>query len=73
MLSTGHYTKIRHLSANMVGELWTITGTVTRTSVVRPELVLGVFQCQECLEVYSVDQQFVYTTVGGVVCVVFIL
>ena len=63
MLSTGHYTKIRQLTAGMVGELWTITGTVTRTSVVRPELVTGGFQCQECQEVYTVEQQFVYTTV----------
>ena len=40
----------------------TISGTVTRTSEVRPELVFGSFVCQECrTTVRDVEQQFKYT------------
>ena len=38
------------------------TGTVTRTSEVRPELVLGHFSCQDCYtEQDMTEQQFKYT------------
>ena len=38
------------------------TGTVTRTTEVRPELYLGTFRCQKCSQVVrNVEQQFVLT------------
>ncbi len=40
----------------------TISGTVTRTSEVRPELFVGTFRCNLCLTtVRNVEQQFKYT------------
>lgn len=40
----------------------TISGTVTRTSEVRPELFVGAFRCNMCLTtVRNVEQQFKYT------------
>ena len=40
----------------------TISGTVTRTSEVRPELFVGAFQCSACHTLYKgVEQQFKYT------------
>lgn len=40
----------------------TISGTVTRTSEVRPELFVGCFRCDMCLAtVRNVEQQFKYT------------
>lgn len=40
----------------------TISGTVTRTSEVRPELFVGAFRCDMCLAtVRNVEQQFKYT------------
>ena len=40
--------KIRDLKSVKIGRLVSITGTVTRTSEVRPELMYGKFTCQEC-------------------------
>lgn len=54
--------KLRDLRSEQIGELSSISGTVTRTSEVRPELLLGTFICQECDEVFeNVEQQFRYT------------
>ncbi len=54
--------KLRDLRSNHIGGLSAISGTVTRTSEVRPELLLGTFACGECDEIYdSVEQQFRYT------------
>ena len=59
-----YFVRIRDLHSDRIGQLLTITGTVTRTSMVRPELVSGTFQCGECQEIYKdVEQQFVYTAV----------
>ncbi|BEJ12361.1 hypothetical protein CspHIS471_0208210 [Cutaneotrichosporon sp. HIS471] len=53
---------IRQLRMESVGKLMSISGTVTRTSEVRPELVSGTFKCEECgTLVHNVDQQFKYT------------
>lgn len=53
---------IRDLRTERIGQLTSISGTVTRTSEVRPELVFGSFICQECrTTVKDVEQQFKYT------------
>lgn len=45
-----------------IGQLASITGTVTRTSEVRPELISGVYTCEICgTTVRDVEQQFKYT------------
>jgi len=42
-----------------------ISGTVTRSSEVRPELLLGSFKCLECgVTIKNVEQQFRYTEVS---------
>lgn len=52
---------VRTLRASMVGQLCAISGTVTRTSQVRPELLVGVFRCNDCgTESAPVEQQFQY-------------
>lgn len=53
---------IRDLRAQKLGRLASISGTVTRTSEVRPELLYGTFKCLMCSEVIrDVEQQFKYT------------
>lgn len=45
-----------------IGQLVTLSGTVTRTSEVRPELLFGVFTCLECSTLSApIEQQFRYT------------
>ncbi|KAI9780274.1 MAG: MCM DNA helicase complex subunit mcm6 [Geoglossum umbratile] len=54
--------RIRHLRTSSVGHLLSISGTVTRTSEVRPELSLALFVCENCRTVVSnVEQTFRYT------------
>lgn len=54
--------RLRSLRANNIGQLSSFSGTVTRTSDVRPELLLGCFRCGECAElVPNVEQQCRYT------------
>ncbi|KAG0366953.1 MCM DNA helicase complex subunit mcm6 [Mortierella sp. AD032] len=56
------YEGIRDLRMSRLGKLMTISGTVTRTSEVRPELVQGTFICKDCgTKMDDVDQQFKYT------------
>jgi len=59
-------TRVRELKSDLIGQLVTITGTVTRTSEVRPELLYGTFKCAECgmLERY-LEQQFKYVEPGA--------
>lgn len=46
----------------MLGHLACITGTVTRTSEVRPELLFGTFRCLDCGSIVrDVEQEFKYT------------
>eukprot|EP00871_Galdieria_phlegrea_P001188 jgi/Galph1/206/GphlegSOOS_G4959.1 len=54
--------KLRELRCDSIGCLLAISGTVTRTSDVRPELLKGTFACKNCGHTYeNVEQQFRYT------------
>ncbi|KAI9798212.1 MAG: hypothetical protein M1825_005403 [Sarcosagium campestre] len=54
--------RLRHLRSSSVGHLLSISGTVTRTSEVRPELSLATFTCENCRTVITdVEQTFRYT------------
>ena len=56
---------IRDLKTEKVGTLMSVSGTVTRTSEVRPELLFGSFVCEVCGGlVNEVEQQFKYTEVS---------
>lgn len=53
---------MRELDANKIGQLLAFSGTVTRTSEVKPELLFGTFKCGSCDQiVFNVEQQFKYT------------
>ena len=55
---------IRELRTDRIGTLMSISGTVTRTSEVRPELLFGSFICEVCGGlVNDIEQQFKYTEV----------
>ncbi|XP_022762187.1 DNA replication licensing factor MCM6 isoform X1 [Durio zibethinus] len=54
--------RLRELTTAEIGKLVSVTGVVTRTSEVRPELLQGTFKCLECGSVIkNVEQQFKYT------------
>lgn len=54
--------RIRQLRTEAIGTLMSISGTVTRTSEVRPELYLATFICDICKTVVpNVEQVFRYT------------
>ena len=54
--------RVRHLRTINIGQLLSISGTVTRTSEVRPELFLATFTCEACRTlVPNVEQTFRYT------------
>lgn len=54
--------RIRQLRTESIGRLLSISGTVTRTSEVRPELSLATFICEACNTVVpSIEQTFKYT------------
>ncbi|ESW10876.1 hypothetical protein PHAVU_009G245600 [Phaseolus vulgaris] len=54
--------RLRELGTSEIGRLVSVTGVVTRTSEVRPELLQGTFKCLECGSVIkNVEQQFKYT------------
>ena len=54
--------RVRQLRTDQIGKLVSISGTVTRTSEVRPELALGTFVCEACNTVVpNVEQTFRYT------------
>lgn len=54
--------RVRSLRAANIGQLLSISGTVTRTSEVRPELSLATFVCEACRAVVpNVEQTFRYT------------
>ena len=56
---------IRDLRTDKIGTLMSISGTVTRTSEVRPELLFGSFICEVCGGlVNEIEQQFKYTEVS---------
>lgn len=54
--------RLRDLKTTKIGQLISVSGTVTRTSEVKPELFSGTFQCNQCRVVLrDVEQQFKYT------------
>lgn len=54
--------RLRQLRTNQIGKLLSISGTITRTSEIRPELFLGTFICEQCRSVCpNVEQTFRYT------------
>ncbi|KAF4349420.1 hypothetical protein F8388_021003 [Cannabis sativa] len=54
--------RLRELTTAEIGKLVSVSGVVTRTSEVRPELLQGTFKCLECGGVIkNVEQQFKYT------------
>lgn len=54
--------RVRSLRARNIGQLLSISGTVTRTSEVRPELSVATFSCEACRAVVpNVEQTFRYT------------
>ena len=53
---------VRQLRTDVIGSLSSVTGTITRTSDVRPELLVASFRCVECgLSAGNVPQQYHYT------------
>lgn len=57
--------RVRQLRTEKIGQLISISGTVTRTTEVRPELLYGSFTCNECGKIMNdVEQQFRYTEVS---------
>eukprot|EP00268_Persea_americana_P052479 TRINITY_DN5877_c0_g1_i1.p1 TRINITY_DN5877_c0_g1~~TRINITY_DN5877_c0_g1_i1.p1 ORF type:complete len:831 (-),score=179.28 TRINITY_DN5877_c0_g1_i1:344-2836(-) len=60
--------RLRDLTTAEIGKLVSVTGVVTRTSEVRPELLQGTFKCLDCgTVVKNVEQQFKYTE--PIICV----
>lgn len=54
--------RIRDIRTEKIGSLMAISGTVTRTSEVRPELYRGSFTCDMCLAVVDgIEQVFKFT------------
>ncbi|KAJ5832770.1 hypothetical protein N7474_001081 [Penicillium riverlandense] len=54
--------RLRQLRTAQIGKLLSVSGTVTRTSEIRPELYLGTFICEGCRSVVqNVEQTFKYT------------
>ncbi|KAL0684746.1 hypothetical protein Bca4012_051594 [Brassica carinata] len=54
--------RLRELTTAEIGKLVSVTGVVTRTSEVRPELLYGTFKCLDRGSVIkNVEQQFKYT------------
>ncbi|TKX27686.1 putative DNA replication licensing factor mcm6 [Elsinoe australis] len=54
--------RVRALRTDQIGKLASISGTVTRTSEVRPELLLATFICEACNTVVpNVEQVFRYS------------
>ncbi|KAL2006286.1 hypothetical protein VTN00DRAFT_9940 [Thermoascus crustaceus] len=54
--------RLRQLRTSQIGKLLSVSGTVTRTSEIRPELSLGTFICEECkTPCTNVEQTFKYT------------
>ena len=54
--------KIRDLRSNVLGDLVSFVGTVTRTTQVRPELVTGSFICKDCnTKIPNITQEYKYT------------
>jgi DNA replication licensing factor MCM6 len=62
----GTHNGIRDLRTDQLGKLVTVCGTVTRTTEMKPELLVGTYQCNVCSrEVSGVVQQFKCTMPGA--------
>ena len=62
LYNVGTILNVRSLRTDRIGQLVGLSGTVTRTSDVRPELLVGSFRCQLCgLVADNVPQQYHYT------------
>lgn len=60
-LSLSLYSQVSNLLIK-TGKLMSISGTVTRSTEVRPELLYGSFICNKCGNIYnSIEQQFQFT------------
>lgn len=58
------YSRLREVDMKVHGHLVAISGTVTRTSEVRPELLFGSFRCHDCSGVIrDVEQEFKFSEV----------
>lgn len=56
--------RLRQIRMEHQGKLVSISGTITRTSQVRPELLYGTFECNDCSTIIrDVQQEFNYTQV----------
>ena len=54
--------RVRAMRADKIGRLMAVSGTVTRSSEVRPELLYGNFRCLKCARVHAaVEQQYQFT------------
>lgn len=54
--------RLRQLRTHQIGKLLSISGTITRTSEVRPELSSGTFLCENCkTSCPDIEQTFKYT------------
>ncbi|KAI9362463.1 MCM2/3/5 family-domain-containing protein [Zopfochytrium polystomum] len=55
------FLRLRAVRMDLLGHLTAISGTVTRTSDIRPELLFGTFQCPDCGTIIKdVEQEFMY-------------
>lgn len=62
MYNNTRFEALRRLNMKELGKFISFTGTVTRTSEVRPELYMATFRCQECNTIArNVEQQFKFT------------
>ena len=58
----GEVKALRDVRSEHIGKLICVSGTVTRTTDVKPELISGTFICDVChTVVHNVDQQFQFT------------
>jgi len=54
--------RIRQIRSAKIGSLVSLSGTVTRSSEVRPELLFGTFKCTKCGTIHTaIEQQYQYT------------
>jgi len=61
-LDMSTYSGIRDLRTDGLGRMQTICGTVTRMTEVKPELIVGTYQCIDCDTIITgVEQQFKVT------------
>lgn len=54
--------RVRAMRADKIGRLMSVSGTVTRSSEVRPELLYGSFTCGKCGKAHAnIEQQYQFT------------